>query len=50
MRDMPVDINSIVVGALDSKVAFMHGAVSLALQVVFKPSIIHRQISMVNID
>lgn len=50
MRDMPVDINSIVVGALDSNVAFMHGAVSLALQVVFKPSIIHRQITMVNID
>lgn len=49
MREIPFDISSIVVGELKGETACLMGAISLALQVIYKPYIVHKQIDHVHV-
>ncbi len=49
MRNIPFDISSIVKGELTGNTACLKGAISLALQVIYKPYIIHKEIDHVHI-
>ncbi|MFP4549155.1 MAG: ROK family protein [Fidelibacterota bacterium] len=49
MREIPFDISSIVIGELKGEKACTMGAISLALQVIYKPYILNRQIDHIHI-
>ncbi|MBN2279329.1 MAG: ROK family transcriptional regulator [Candidatus Marinimicrobia bacterium] len=49
MREIPFDTSSIVLGGLKGDDACIMGAISLALQVIYKPYIIHKQLDHVHI-
>jgi glucokinase len=47
MREIPFDISSIVVGELKDDTGCIMGAISLALQVIYKPYVVHKRLDHV---
>mgnify|MGYP006292277913 CR=1 FL=1 len=49
MHNIPFDVSSIVIGELGNDTACLEGAITLALQVVFKPYVKHHRLKQIHV-